>query len=426
MIAMFSPLQGLNSMCDKATQSISMSEKPASKSKQRSDGDTSGDEHAARDGRATGVTREERRFATRVTIATVIVLSLTALALLIWYSIQILLLIFAGILLAVFLRALADLVSGLTGLGHRWSLLIVILLLLGLSVLAGWLIFPSLAAQLTELADQFQPAVANLREKMEQNRYGKLLLDQSPSLSGMLSGGGALGSLGGFLSQTLDAVIMIVVVIATAMFIALDPQLYIRGTLHIVPPSYRERAGEVMGAVGYTLKWWLIGQGVGMIVVGVAAWVGLTLIGIELALALAFLTAIFNFIPNFGAIISTVPALLIALMHSPEKALWVILLFVLIQNAEGYLVSPNIQRKAVDLPQAISILAQVMMGLLAGALGFLLATPLAAAVHVVVKTLYVEDLLGDDVDTPADQKNLKEVRDVKEAAEGMEDEARAT
>ena len=141
-------------------------------------------------------------------------------------------------------------------------------------------------------------------------------------------------------------------------------------------------------------------------------------------LALGFLAAIFNFVPNFGPLFSAVPAILIALMDSPEKALWVVGLFVVLQNAEGYLISPNIQRKAVELPQALSILGQVMMGLLAGGIGFVLATPLVAAVHVAVKTLYVEDLLGDDVETPADQEDLKEVQQVKEVTDDIEQESR--
>jgi predicted PurR-regulated permease PerM len=294
-------------------------------------------------------------------------------------------------------------------------------LIVGASALATWLLVPPLGRQLGDLADQFQPSLANLRAKVDETRFGKFLLSQSPTLNEMLSGqGNVVGRLTGFLTRTINVIVTVLVVVFTAMFLAIDPHTYIRGTLRLVPKGYRERAGEVMGAIGYTLKWWLIGQGVAMVVIGVATWLGLWIIGVKLALALGFLAAVFNFIPNFGPLFSAIPATLIALMDSPEKAFAVIILFIVLQNAEGYLVSPNIQRKAVDLPQAISIVAQILMGVLAGAIGFVLATPLAAVLHVAVKTLYVEDLLGDDVDTPADEPNLEEIREVKAAAEEME------
>lgn len=369
--------------------------------------------------RRNGLTPTE--FAHRVTIAAVICLSLAALALIIWYSVQVLFLIFAGVLIAILLSALADLVEKWTGLGHRWSLAIVLVASIGIIALSCWLIFPPLEKQMEDLAGQFQPAMQNLKDKLSSTRLGHVIVSHLPSWDEMMAkSGGVMSGVGGAVYQVFDVLLTLLVVFFTAMFLAFDPQVYIRGTLRLVPPTYRERAGEVMGAIGYTLKWWLIGQAVAMVVIGLATWLGLMALGVKMALALGFLAAIFNFVPNFGPLFSAVPAILIALMDSPEKALWVVGLFVVLQNAEGYLISPNIQRKAVELPQALSILGQVMMGLLAGGIGFVLATPLVAAVHVAVKTLYVEDLLGDDVETPADEKDLKEIQQIKEATEDIE------
>jgi predicted PurR-regulated permease PerM len=151
----------------------------------------------------------------------------------------------------------------------------------------------------------------------------------------------------------------------------------------------------------------------------IVTWLGLRLLGVPLAGVLGALAAMFNFIPNFGPLISMVPAALLAMMDSPQRAVYVVIMYLVLQNLEGNLLTPLIQRKAVSLPPAVAIVSQILMTTLAGGIGLMLAVPLAAAVHVVVKMLYVEDALGDRIDTPADEPNPpEEVREAKaEAAE---------
>ena len=119
-------------------------------------------------------------------------------------------------------------------------------------------------------------------------------------------------------------------------------------------------------------------------------------------LFLGLLAARFNFIPNFGPLISGVPAFLLALADSPTKALWVVALYIFAQSLEGYVLTPLVQRRAVELPPALLILFQVLAGLLLGGLGVVLAAPLLAVIVVAVKMLYVEDVLGDDAHVPGD------------------------
>src|SRR6185295_16753182 len=120
--------------------------------------------------------------------------------------------------------------------------------------------------------------------------------------------------------------------------------------------------------------------------------------GVPLWLPLGLLAALLNFIPNFGPVIAAVPAVLIALADNPAKAAWVVALSVAAQNLEGYLITPLVQRRAVEMPPALTILSQVLMGLLLGPLGVILAAPMTAAAIVVLKMLYVEDTLGTPVD----------------------------
>jgi predicted PurR-regulated permease PerM len=141
-----------------------------------------------------------------------------------------------------------------------------------------------------------------------------------------------------------------------------------------------------------------------MLCIGTFVGGGLWLIGVPLWLPLGILTALLNFIPNFGPIISAVPQILIALASDPTKALWVVALNVAAQNLEGYLITPLVQRKAVEMPPALTILSQVLMGMLLGPLGVVLAAPLTASAIVVVKMLYVEDALRTPVELPGDKE----------------------
>jgi predicted PurR-regulated permease PerM len=134
---------------------------------------------------------------------------------------------------------------------------------------------------------------------------------------------------------------------------------------------------------------------------------------------------LFNFIPNFGPLFSLVPALLLTLPDDPTKALYVLILFIVLQNLEGYVLMPLIQGKASSLPGAITIIAQVLMGLLAGGLGLALAAPLAAATFLAVKMTYVEDVLGDRIETPADHPAAEEVVEARHAAAEVSQERKA-
>jgi predicted PurR-regulated permease PerM len=360
-------------------------------------------------------------FPIKVLTASCIFVGIVALAIFLWYSVKILLLIFAGVLIAILLRGLADWVSERTKLSHAWSLAIVLVVLV--CALGGviWLSWSRLINETAQLMDRLPAALAQLHQKIRNTKIGGLLLDQAPQFDDVMSGrGNLLGSVTGVFSRTLNVIVTIMVVLITGLFLAANPRMYVRGVVHLIPPRRRDRMSEVLGAVGYTLKWWMIGQAVDMVVIGVATGIGLWLLGVPLAFVLGLITALFNFIPNFGPLFGLVPAVILALGDDPSKALYVVALFMVLQSLEGYILLPRIQHRAVHLPDAVTIVAQVLMGILAGGLGLALAAPLAASVMVAVKMLYVEDTLGDRIETPADHDAREEVREVKQAAAEVE------
>jgi predicted PurR-regulated permease PerM len=134
-----------------------------------------------------------------------------------------------------------------------------------------------------------------------------------------------------------------------------------------------------------------------MAVVGVATTAGLWLLGVPFALALGVVAFVLDFVPYIGPILSAVPAILVAMTLGPMEALYVGLLYFGVQSLESYLLTPLVQQRAVQLPPALTILSQVLLGLLLGGFGLALATPLTAVGVVLVRELYVEDVLEDRV-----------------------------
>jgi len=207
-----------------------------------------------------------------------------------------------------------------------------------------------------------------------------------------------------FLSSTLEVLVGLLLITFVAIYFSVDPELYRRGLLHLVPHPSRQRADEVITAMGVTLRRWLTTQLIAMVVIGAMVSITLALLGVEAALSLGIIAGVLEFIPTIGPILSALPAIAMGFLVSPEKALAVAIAFTLVEMVEGHLLIPMLMKRGMDLPPLITILSQAMMGVVFGFLGLLVAVPLVAAVLTAVKMLYVNDVMGDDLrtGTPAD------------------------
>jgi predicted PurR-regulated permease PerM len=322
-------------------------------------------------------------------------IGLALLLLAFWLLCDVILLVFAAILVAVALRGAADRVSSATGLGPQAGLGIVSLTLLGSLAAIVWLSGPAMIDQAGQLWDQILVAAARVRDLLQQTNWGSTML-RIISPERLVSGAGAIaGTIPVLVSSTIGAFGSLLIIIVTGIYLAAAPGTYTRGIVVLVPPAHRSRAREVLWELGDTLRGWLFGQIIDMAIVAVLTGIGLLLLGIPLALPLALVAGLLNFVPYVGAIAGAVPALLIAFGQSPTDALWVALLFIGVQMAEGYLIMPQIQKRTIDLPPALAILSQTVLGTLFGAFGLILATPAVAVGLVAVRMIYVEDILGD-------------------------------
>jgi predicted PurR-regulated permease PerM len=346
------------------------------------------------DGLSPMARHERRRTVHRGLLAAAGALVPVLLVLLVWKSAQAFLLLFTGLLVAVLLRAAAEAVAGRSRLSYRWALAVVVLLLVGLAAVTGVLLAPRIDQQVEGLSRQLPQAVDQLMDRLEGYQWVQWI--EARVRQAGEDGGGAswMGRALGVFSTLFGAAAGLVIILFTGLYLAASPRLYERGLLSLAPRRHRPRISRVMSDVDHTLRWWLVGQLTEMLIIGVLTWIGLAALGIPLAFALALIAALLTFIPNFGPIASTIPPALLALAQEPIKALWVVLLFLAIQTVESYFITPYVQKKAIEMPPVVILLSQIVLSLLFGFLGLLVATPLAAAVIVVVKRLYVEDVLG--------------------------------
>jgi len=307
------------------------------------------------------------------------------------FASDVFLLVFAGILVSIFLRRLASLIVAHTRLPYGAALTIVTVSLLALAAGFGVFLVPSLTAQWHDLSRDLPDAFNRFRARLSGIEWMNDVAAKMPSAEKLATGHSGLWSrVTGFVSGALSIVTDLVVVAFVGLYVAVAPDLYRRGVLALVPPRSRHRAQQVLQELDHTLWWWLIAKLIAMGLIGVLTAIGLGILGIPAAAVLGVIAAVLTFIPNFGPVISAVPAVLLALTRSPKQAGLVVLLYVLIQAIETYLITPNIEKKTVNLPPALTISVQVLMGMLAGALGLVVATPLCASSLVLVRELYVK------------------------------------
>ena len=315
--------------------------------------------------------------------------------LLAWHARDVLLLAFAGVLLGIFLRRLATLVSGHTPLGPRWALVLVVLALTGALGGAFALQGPAIATEVRTLREELPRAAGELQARLERYDWGERAVESMPDPIELLPDGpDTVARVTGVVSSTLSALASLAVVLFLGLVLAATPGVYVRGLLALLPAARVARGREVLHRLYDTLWWWLVGRVVAMTFIGVVTGVGLWLLGVPLAFVLGLLAALLSFIPNLGPILSALPAVLLALVQGPRQALWVVLLYVGVQVVESYVLDPVIDRKTVYLPPAVTIVAQLTLALFAGMLGVTLATPLTAAAMVLLTMLYVQDVLG--------------------------------
>jgi predicted PurR-regulated permease PerM len=312
------------------------------------------------------------------------------------------LLIFAGILFAVFLDALTS------GLGrvlpiHRAIRLALVCLATGAALAVFLASVGSVAVGqtpdlLATLEEEMRGLQRMIREFGAVDENGEIDGDNNNNggwIDWLPDPAGLFGQVRVAFETTFGVVGNIVVILVMGVFLAAQPGLYRDGLTRLVTPSSRRRFGQVLDEIGTTLRFWLIGQFVTMTIIGLIVWAALAAVGMPGAILLGLTAGLMNFVPIVGPILAGIPIVLVAMAQDWWIVFYAIGVYLFIQFLEGNILTPLIQRRAVRLPPALIMGAIVIMGLLFGLPGVILATPFAAVVMVAVKRLYVEDVLQD-------------------------------
>jgi predicted PurR-regulated permease PerM len=337
-------------------------------------------------------------FRRRLAIVMVAVTVVGFLVLTVIATYRVLPLAFLTILLAVFLRGTAETLSRLLPIPASTIVFIVIIALvvsIGLFLrFAG----PRVATELSTLTETIPEALGQLDDQIREYAWGRELLDNAGSSADMFTGElNVLSGLTGWFSNTISLLTNLALVLVAGIYMAYEPSLYTTNFVRLFPRPYRARIAEVLAQVYDILKRWLTARVIAMVVIGVLSVIGLTVIGIPLAFTLGVVAGLLSFIPSIGPILGAIPAVLVALTIGPSQAVIVVLLYTAIQFVENYFITPFVERQTVSLFPALTMLAQILLALLLGWLGLFIAAPLVATSIVLVKSLYIEDVLGDEV-----------------------------
>jgi predicted PurR-regulated permease PerM len=335
----------------------------------------------------------------------VLIAAVFALLLLLFlYSVaEVLLLLFIATLFSVYLGAITDALQRRIGVPRPLGLVAALLItVVGMGGI-GWLIVPPVVEQTQQLIDSLPELVAGWDAQLI------ALAARSPIVEDLLGGqtgasyiGGFLGEVGGyfrgavpFVFSSVEFAINLISVMVMGIYLTLRPAMYREGMIMLAPPVHRELLRDILGDLGRTLRAWIVGQLLAMLVLGALTWVGLELLNVPYALAFGVFTGAVAIVPFFGTLVSTVlPAMFVlGAGSSLGHVFLVILLGVVVHLIEANLVAPMIMERQVHLPPVLSILSVLIMAHLLHVIGLLVAVPVLATTMVIIRRVYVHRML---------------------------------
>lgn len=304
---------------------------------------------------------------------------------------DVLLIAFGGLLVAVLLSAGIDVLRTRVPI-PRWAALLLIVIFAGtclaLALLYGGSI---LTRQFEALRTALPRALQESLAALQMGPLGALLPTSSSDVQSIASSAvGLVQRATGMISSTLGVLLSVGVMFFVGVCIAAEPDLYRRGFLAVIPAVRRPMIEGVLDATSQSLRAWLAARLVSMFAIAFLSGIGLMLLQIPYAIALSVLAGLLAFVPNIGPVIAGIPAVLLALAISPQRALLVILMYWLAHALDDFIIIPIAERRIVKLPPALTILMQIGLGSLFGILGVAFAAPLTAVAIVGVRRLWVD------------------------------------
>jgi predicted PurR-regulated permease PerM len=296
--------------------------------------------------------------------------------------IQPILLIFAAIVMAAILDGGTRLLGRILPIGRGWRLLIVCLSVLLFMIWTAMFAGSQIAAQAVSLQSVVMAQIERLAAWASDHGMGSFQLD-TKTISDNFAG--TFGRVTAAVGSVVGAFTSLVMILVLGVFIAIEPRLYERGVAWMLPMKNRENFYITTARMGFTLRRLMAGRLLGMFVEGVGTWLACMAVGIPMAALLGLLTGLLAFIPNIGAIVSGVLLVLVGFSAGVDAGLWAIVIYLVVQTVDGYLIVPMVAKKTVDLAPALVLGAQILLGALLGIMGLFLADPIVAMIKVALE-----------------------------------------
>ncbi|MEH2261757.1 AI-2E family transporter [Nostoc sp.] len=318
-----------------------------------------------------------------------------------WQIREVLLLMFAAVVLATTLNRLAKRFQRF-GMKRGFAVLLAVAIFFAGVVGFFWLIVPPFAQQFQELTYQVPKGFGRFNSWLDalRTRIPDQLVSYIPDINSLIQQvqpfvNRLLGNSFAFVSGSLEVVLKILLVLVLTGMMLADPLAYRKVFVRLFPSFYRRRVDGILDQCEVSLEGWITGAFIAICVVGVMSFIGLLILHVKAALALAVLAGFFNLIPNLGPTMSVIPAMAIAFLDEPWKAIAVLILYFIIQQIESNFITPVVMAHQVSLLPAITLIAQLFFVTFFGFLGLFLALPLTVVAKIWLQEVLIKDVLDE-------------------------------
>jgi len=340
---------------------------------------------------AVGNIKRELSYIEKVWHTVAIAALLVIVILVIHVAFSILMMALAGSLIAVYFHGLGDIIQRRTRLSRKYAMIISIVasfLILGTLL---WFMGTKIQVQVAELSNSLPHTVSAAKAKMAQSPVGQKILENfSGDNSDKL-----MATVQSFFSTSFGVLGDVYIILFLGIFFTASPSLYKNGIILLIPGHKKELGRHIMNRISLSLKGWLKGMMLSIVLITILISVALSIVGVPVAMVLGLITGILELIPNIGSLVAMIPGVLLAFTISPNTAIVVAIIYIVSQTIVANIVTPLVQKKIINLPPALTLISQLIMGTLTGALGIILAVPLLAIVIILVDELWVKKISNE-------------------------------
>jgi len=334
------------------------------------------------------VVKKELTYIEKVWHTVAIVALLVSVILIARVAFNILLMVLAGSLISVYFHGLGDVIERKTKLSRKWAMTISVTLSFVILGLLLWFMGSTIQVQVAELSNTLPHTVNVFKEKLGESTIGQKILDN-------FSDGNTTNlthTIQAFFSTSFGVIGDIYIIAFLGIFFTSNPDSYKKGILLLVPKSRKELSKHIMDRISLALKGWLKSMMVSIVLITILIATSLSIISIPMAMVLGLIAGSLKLIPNLGSLLAMIPGVLLALTISTNTAIIVAIIYIVSQTIVSNIITPLIQKKMIDLPPALTLISQLIMGVLSGALGIILAVPLLSIIIILVDELYVKKI----------------------------------